>query len=661
MDSLSAEYGGFTSAKWNTKEKSKCRPAVSTKSSKSGGGPVGAAWKVSLNAGPKPLFMRLESDDVTDESSREHLVVYDPDSQLESIYDIPRTHEASYATFLGGENNNCEPQTTDEDPLYALARQDNMNCVRSPICLEYEETNEETPCVELSNTAEIQTAQSSEDVDVSKDARDVVEDAPADVEEGIAKCEWKPTIPDFKIAKQRDSIYTKAWKFKSDDPATRKARKSAVLSKSAENVQLNLLQDATTGEAIATAPPRSRASTFAVPSESPTGRIQSVYLDMGEYQAFLGHGMLDGERTDDGYKLPESMNYGNDTLKAVEVVTQKFDSFRMRQLRARSFRQMSSRTRSSDGSSDGVLTNRMSKGSGVSHESLQNTEVFSAGVTPDETPSEANMFGNLSDKELERMNIFYRSHESEVFVARCMVDVYSGALPKMASGIVNDESYVWIHTMTGIPVLVFNTGLDPRRNRELIVIVAQRDTGLALWQDRITYMINYRETGPGLHTMQDSGSASKAVQLRWYDEDLAKEFHEKINQYITINKDDEMWKLSDAQNQQSQQKQKPSKKKQEKQLKKKKSNNNSGPMTESCGSATTLKPDGTQIKRRSITKQDISRPCDLRHVTNVDATDSNFRSAFSELLPELLSKRKQGSVVVSDEQLEEFRPRLPTN
>jgi len=63
-----------------------------------------------------------------------------------------------------------------------------------------------------------------------------------------------------------------------------------------------------------------------------TGRC-SVYIDLGEYQTLLKHG-----RQDAVYSLPQPHCYGDNTLRAVKLITEKYDTFKRRQMRAMSFR-----------------------------------------------------------------------------------------------------------------------------------------------------------------------------------------------------------------------------------------------------------------------------------------------------------------------------------
>jgi len=61
---------------------------------------------------------------------------------------------------------------------------------------------------------------------------------------------------------------------------------------------------------------------------------------------------------------------------------------------------------------------------------------------------------------------------------------------------------------------------------------------------------------------------------------------------------------------------------------------------------------------KSLSLCDVSRPCQPRWVTRVDAADTNFRAAFADYLPAPHPSTAGVALKSADA---EFRPRLPTN
>ena len=99
---------------------------------------------------------------------------------------------------------------------------------------------------------------------------------------------------------------------------------------------------------------------------------QNVYIELGDYQTLLRPIRQADESADtadddvhtvaaenmDSSRPPSPTLYGDDTLRAVAVITQKYDSFRRRQMRVRSFlaaRISRSTSRDSTSACDDVL------------------------------------------------------------------------------------------------------------------------------------------------------------------------------------------------------------------------------------------------------------------------------------------------------------------
>lgn len=380
---------------------------------------------------------------------------------------------------------------------------------------------------------------------------------------------------------------------------------------------------------------KNRTSTFVNPA-NPSAK-QSVYIDLGEYQTLLKHDVVIEEvsekDSDDGqrlYSLPQPQCYSEDTMKAVHTITQRFDSFKLRQLRVRSFREAAGHTRR--------RTSNASEGRRASNATMTDSvDDSDEDDNPDGRRGSAQLRerfvgveevenATLTERDVYRIEVFYRGQEAEVFVCRCLADVFMGASTKP-----NEETYHWVQTHTGVPVLLLNTGSGVKP-RELVLLVAQRDTALPLWQDKINYLSGYHESSPGVHMMKVSGSLSKAVQLRMMEEGAAKAFIDRFTE-ITSDPDDELWKISGAE--QNQAKAKDGRR--QKKLKSQVSKNR---------------------RKRHVTKADISQPCNSTQLTKVDAKDYNFRAAFGDILPALKLLVNSGDP--SGNQGEEFRPRLPT-
>ena len=245
-----------------------------------------------------------------------------------------------------------------------------------------------------------------------------------------------------------------------------------------------------------------------------------------------------------------------------------------------------------------------------------------------------------------RIEMFYRSHETEVYVCSCLADLFMGALgPGGAAG-------RWVHVHTGVPVWLLNSGRG-RRRRELIVAVAERQTGLPLWQDRITYLSNYTQADDGdstddaSHVMRPSSNLSSAVRITMFNRRSAAAFLDRFHRF-TADPVDDLWKIGDYRN----------------------------------GADTSEGWPWRRRRRRDLagnrpaSKDSISQPCDVVLISHTDVQHPNFRAAFAHLLPPppssssctavseptdcpaLPALESAASAVATKE--DEFRPRLPT-
>lgn len=135
----------------------------------------------------------------------------------------------------------------------------------------------------------------------------------------------KPVVRDVKLC-QRNSVVL----------STARRQRSIRSWRSTESIE-GLIMCATSPEGGGAAP--ATRSSFADPlttvvtSSSSSVVCRSVYIDLGEYQTLLKHG-----RQEAVYSLPQPHCFGDDTLKAVKLITDKYDTFKRRQMRAMSFR-----------------------------------------------------------------------------------------------------------------------------------------------------------------------------------------------------------------------------------------------------------------------------------------------------------------------------------
>ncbi|XP_076444484.1 uncharacterized protein LOC143282691 [Babylonia areolata] len=220
----------------------------------------------------------------------------------------------------------------------------------------------------------------------------------------------------------------------------------------------------------------------------------------------------------------------------------------------------------------------------------------------------ASLAEGVTDEDVQQVEMFYRSHKSEVTVCRSLANLYFGSVsggnvPSSApasfstlngggGGVVSPApsgvSELWEFVTTGIPVLVLDSG-DHVRARQLSLVVAEKGTGFVLWKDVVSHLTDYACPHANFHTLHISSSSSssdgsKLAGLSFDDSQAAASFAAALLK-LTSDPDDELLMLS---------------KKGKKKKKKKKAEGKK------------------KAKFKPPKKTDISQPCCFQHVTKLE-------------------------------------------
>ncbi len=246
-------------------------------------------------------------------------------------------------------------------------------------------------------------------------------------------------------------------------------------------------------------------------------------------------------------------------------------------------------------------------------ESLRNLLRDSLKISTVESPAGeevVSMNTGVTPRDIARIDLFYHGRDTEILVAGCLADLTFGSA--VSSG--SEEVEGWSPVVnTGVPLFILNTGKGTRR-RELLITLAERETGFPLWSDKINYLSNFRESEPQKYVMQLHNNLRKVAGLKFYSDEAAKEFVKKFKE-ITVNPNDELWKVSCG--------------KMGKQKKRSKSFN--------------LK----RSKPKKPNKTQISVPCNFSHITNVDPKDVASFQIPQEVMSSSLPSSPTGSRPVS--------------
>ena len=198
----------------------------------------------------------------------------------------------------------------------------------------------------------------------------------------------------------------------------------------------------------------------------------------------------------------------------------------------------------------------------------------------------ASRTGRLTEQDLVQVEMFFRSHKTEVMVGQSMASLYFGAIgpgsPTRDGP--NPRPQTWSYVKSGIPVIVLDSG-ESRRYRRLNIVLAEHGTGFVLWKESMTHLSQYTGTHPTFHTMHLSTDHTKLAGFSFDDAAAAAQFLHKINT-ITSDPEDVMLNLSGKH-------------------KKRKDKNKSK----------------SKQKYKAPTKLDISTPCCFTHITKLDRSD----------------------------------------
>lgn len=145
-----------------------------------------------------------------------------------------------------------------------------------------------------------------------------------------------------------------------------------------------------------------------------------------------------------------------------------------------------------------------------------------------------NFAEGVTEEDLLQVDMFYRSHKTEIFVCQCLANLYFGKIKG------NQDQ--WKFAMTGIPVLVLDTG-DHHRKRKLQIVLAEKGTGFLLWKDDIDHLSTYKAEHPNFHTMSLSTDHTRLAGLSFDHAASASDFNTTIEK-LTSNPDDELMSLS---------------------------------------------------------------------------------------------------------------------
>ncbi|KAH7640635.1 hypothetical protein HUG17_8104 [Dermatophagoides farinae] len=176
-----------------------------------------------------------------------------------------------------------------------------------------------------------------------------------------------------------------------------------------------------------------------------------------------------------------------------------------------------------------------SRSSSISNSSA-NMDNDSNGTTPPHSLSPTTTSRLLDEFEQSKIEMFYRSHRTFVYVGQCLVTLLFTETELVDGGRQSrPKSKDWKQICHGVPVLLFNRGdTRSRDKRQIQICIAEHGTGFQLWTDIIDNLSNYHALKPTFHTMYLSMDHRKMAGFQFENQFAALEFFRQI-EIITAN------------------------------------------------------------------------------------------------------------------------------
>jgi hypothetical protein len=222
----------------------------------------------------------------------------------------------------------------------------------------------------------------------------------------------------------------------------------------------------------------------------------------------------------------------------------------------------------------------------------------------------------MNDDEASKFEFCYRSIGTSVYTCKCSANLYSANAKDLT--LLLD----WNYQFTGVPILVFNTGVNPKRRKSLSLIIADKLTAFSLWKiDYITFENDFQQPKSGHITFKYNNIGLINQNFNKKDKKIATQVNESHKFfYLKFSNDHECDMFYDN-------------------LNKIRLNPNNKDLFDSkymqnYNYHKKSKKNVMNIIVRRITKSHISNPCFFRHINSV---------------PNLLSLQSQASLFELDE------------
>ena len=172
----------------------------------------------------------------------------------------------------------------------------------------------------------------------------------------------------------------------------------------------------------------------------------------------------------------------------------------------------------------------------------------------------------VSAADLLQIELFYRSHKTEVISCTCAARLYFASVRRHSSipgtgaattqsEVTTDAARWYPTTAVGVPVIILDCGGSRCRDRKLSLVLAEVGSGFALWRDAMDHLTCYRVITGDFHCLRFSHDHSRLAGLRFADTDAADTFSRQLdaimsgpggNALLNLSTDKLAGKLGDA-------------------------------------------------------------------------------------------------------------------
>ncbi|CAF3639688.1 unnamed protein product [Rotaria sp. Silwood1] len=191
----------------------------------------------------------------------------------------------------------------------------------------------------------------------------------------------------------------------------------------------------------------------------------------------------------------------------------------------------------------------------------------------------------LNERDVLKIASFYQSIGTLVYVARSIATLYTSDFDAMAN--LRD----WKKLYTGVPIWLFNTGMNPKRARNIRLIISELGSSFTLWDTVVNGASDVRLPKPR-HITLKSLETGTVLALKFDDTSATDEFHQYFVKLSCNPRNADLFDIFNAKR----------------------------------------RPPEFTLRKRRIKKSAISKPTEFNHITKVDEHDRDSLYTYSVLV-----------------------------